>query len=145
MKKDPFSQIIRKWAPKGVFVDLLKKYLGMNIGFWSRVGVWTWIYENFWGILWCFWKRKCVKLYLLLWVLHCYFYWVIKVLLWSVFYYHGMLVYLWQIRKGLVVYDFYSWQINLFSDSSKKKLFTINSLVPRYFPNLFLILYWFWL
>ena len=145
MKKDPFSQIIRKWARKGVFVDLLKKYLGMNIGFWSRVGVWTWIYENFWGILWCFWKRKCVKLYLLLWVLHCYFYWVIKVLLWSVFYYHGMLVYLWQIRKGLVVYDFYSWQINLFSDSSKKKLFTINSLVPRYFPNLFLILYWFWL
>ena len=32
MKKDPFDQIIRKWQPKGVFVDLLEKYLGMNGG-----------------------------------------------------------------------------------------------------------------
>ena len=30
MKKDPFNQIIRKWQPKSVFVDLLEKYLGMN-------------------------------------------------------------------------------------------------------------------
>ena len=30
MKKDPFNQIIRKWLPKGVFVDLLDKYSGMN-------------------------------------------------------------------------------------------------------------------
>ena len=32
MKKDQFSQIIRKWQPKGVFVDLSEKYLGMNVG-----------------------------------------------------------------------------------------------------------------
>ena len=32
MKKDPFNQIIKKWPPKGVFVDLLGKYLGMNVG-----------------------------------------------------------------------------------------------------------------
>ena len=32
MKKDPFNQIIRKWQPKGVFVDLLEKHLGMNGG-----------------------------------------------------------------------------------------------------------------
>ena len=32
MKKDPFNQIIRKWPPKGVFVDLLDKYLGTNAG-----------------------------------------------------------------------------------------------------------------
>ena len=25
MKKDPFNQIIRKWQPEGVFVDLLEK------------------------------------------------------------------------------------------------------------------------
>ena len=30
MKKDPFNQIIRKWQPKSVFVDLLEKCLGMN-------------------------------------------------------------------------------------------------------------------
>ena len=30
MKKDPFNQIIRKWQPNCVFVDLLEKYLGMN-------------------------------------------------------------------------------------------------------------------
>ena len=32
MKKVPFNQIIRKWQAKGVFVDLLKKYLGINTG-----------------------------------------------------------------------------------------------------------------
>ena len=32
MKKDPFNQIITKWPPKGVFVDFLEKYLGMNVG-----------------------------------------------------------------------------------------------------------------
>ena len=40
MKKDPFNQIIRKWQPKGVFVDLLEKHLGMNGGLWSNVYVW---------------------------------------------------------------------------------------------------------
>ena len=39
MKKDPFNQIIKKWPPKGVFVDLLGKYLGMNVGLWSSVNV----------------------------------------------------------------------------------------------------------
>ena len=33
MKKDPFNQIIRKWPPKYVFVNLLEKHLGANTGF----------------------------------------------------------------------------------------------------------------
>ena len=32
LKKDLFNQIIKKWPPKGVFVDLLEKYLVMNVG-----------------------------------------------------------------------------------------------------------------
>ena len=40
MKKDWFSQIVRKCQPKGVIVDLLEKYLGMNDGLWSNVYVW---------------------------------------------------------------------------------------------------------
>ena len=39
MKKDPFNQTIKEWPPKGVFVDLLQKYLGMNVGLWSSVGL----------------------------------------------------------------------------------------------------------
>ena len=42
MKKDPFNQIIKKWPPKGVFVDLLEKYLSMNVGLWSSLYVWSW-------------------------------------------------------------------------------------------------------
>ena len=33
MKKDPFNQIIKKWSPKCVLVDLLEKHLGINVGF----------------------------------------------------------------------------------------------------------------
>ena len=47
MDKDPFTQIVKKWPPKGVFVDLLQKYLGMNAGLWSSVCVWSWIFERF--------------------------------------------------------------------------------------------------
>ena len=54
MKNNPFNQIIRKWQPKGVFVNLLEKYLGMNAGLCSSVYVWFWIFENFredfWGV-----------------------------------------------------------------------------------------------
>ena len=32
VKKDSFNQIIRKWQPKGVFIDFFEKYLGMNGG-----------------------------------------------------------------------------------------------------------------
>ena len=39
MKKYPLNQIIKKWPPKGVFVDLLEKYLGINVGLWSSVCV----------------------------------------------------------------------------------------------------------
>ena len=39
MKKDPFNQIIKKYPPKDVFVDLLEKYLRVNIGLWSSVCV----------------------------------------------------------------------------------------------------------
>ena len=33
MYKDPFNQIIRKWSPKSVFVNLLEKYLGMKASY----------------------------------------------------------------------------------------------------------------
>ena len=46
MYEDPFNQIIKKWPPKGVFVDLLEKYLGMNAGLWSSVCVAL----NFWKL-----------------------------------------------------------------------------------------------
>ena len=35
MKKDPFNQIIRTLTQKGVFVDLLEKYLGMSHLIWT--------------------------------------------------------------------------------------------------------------
>ena len=47
MKKDQFNQIIRKWPPERVFVNLLEKYIGMNAGLWSSVWVWFWIFEKF--------------------------------------------------------------------------------------------------
>ena len=62
MKEDPFNQIISKCQPKGVFVDLLEKYLGMNAGLWSNVYVWLEIFENFWEDFWD------------VWVLYSYFY-----------------------------------------------------------------------
>ena len=37
MKKDPFNQIIKKWKPRCVFVDLLEKYLGKNASLLSDV------------------------------------------------------------------------------------------------------------
>ena len=37
MKNNPFNEVISKCQPKGVFVDLLEKYLGMNAGLWSNV------------------------------------------------------------------------------------------------------------
>ena len=52
MKRDPFNKTIRKWEPKGVFVDLLETYLGMNAGLWSSVYVWFWIFENFCEEFW---------------------------------------------------------------------------------------------
>ena len=45
-KKYPVNQIIRKWPPKGVFANLLEKYLGLNAGLWS-LWVCFWIFENF--------------------------------------------------------------------------------------------------
>ena len=47
MKRDPFNQVIRESQPKRVFVNLLKKYLGINAGIWSNFYVWFWIFENF--------------------------------------------------------------------------------------------------
>ena len=47
MKKDQFNQIIRKWPPERVFVNLLEKYIGMSAGLWSSVCVWFWIFEKF--------------------------------------------------------------------------------------------------
>ena len=52
LKKDQINQIIGKWPPKSVFVDLLKKYLVMNAGLWSSVCVWFWIFENFFEDFW---------------------------------------------------------------------------------------------
>ena len=39
MKINPFNQIIKRWPPNRVFVDLLEKYLGMKVGLCSGVGV----------------------------------------------------------------------------------------------------------
>ena len=39
MKKDPFNEIIKKWPPEGVFVDLLETYLSKNVGLWRSVCV----------------------------------------------------------------------------------------------------------
>ena len=51
MKKDPFNQIIRKWLPKDVFVNLLEiNYLGANTGF-----------EFLKSYLKIFVNEKCVK------------------------------------------------------------------------------------
>ena len=39
MKKDPFNEIIKKWPPEGVFVDLLETYLSKNVGLWRSMCV----------------------------------------------------------------------------------------------------------
>ena len=39
MKIDSFNQIIKRWPPNRVFIDLLGKYLGMNVGLLSSEGV----------------------------------------------------------------------------------------------------------
>ena len=57
-KKDPFNQIIRKWPLKGIFVDLLDKYLGMNDGLWSKLCVWFWIFKNFFEDFWDAWVLR---------------------------------------------------------------------------------------
>ena len=56
MDKDPFNQIIKKWPPEDVFVDLFEKYLVMNAGLWSSVCVWSWIFENVFEIFWIVYK-----------------------------------------------------------------------------------------
>ena len=57
MDKDPFNQIIKKWPPKDVFVDLLEKYLDMSAGLWSTVCVWSWIFENYFQNFWIVYKK----------------------------------------------------------------------------------------
>ena len=57
-KKEPFNQIIRKWQPKDVFVDLLEKYLGMNAGLWNSVYMCFWIFENFREDFWDVWVLR---------------------------------------------------------------------------------------
>ena len=55
MKKDPFNEIIKKWPPEGVFVDLLETYLSKNVGLWRSVCVCVCVcvcvsgLENFYG------------------------------------------------------------------------------------------------
>ena len=56
MDKDSFNQIIKKWPPKGVFANLLEKYLGMNAGLWISVCVWSWIFKNFFENFWIVYK-----------------------------------------------------------------------------------------
>ena len=45
------SIIVKKWPPKGVFDDLLEKYLGMNVGLWSSVCVCVSGLEKFFMII----------------------------------------------------------------------------------------------
>ena len=129
LKKDLINQIIGKWPPKSVFVDLLKKYLVMNAGLWSRVCVWFSIFENFFEDF-CdvceresVWNRSYYKWPYWLWVFPSYFYWVIKNLIWSVCYYHGKLADIerWGNGERLVAYGFHSWQINWYLTPRREK------------------------
>ena len=54
--QNPFNQIIKKWLPKYVSVDLLEKYLDMNAGLWSGVCVRSWIFENVFENFWIVYK-----------------------------------------------------------------------------------------
>ena len=80
MKKDPLNQIIRKWPPKGIFVDFLEKWLGMNAGLWSSVYVWFWIFENFFED---FWDLRVLRSYFYLSFELCYQCFDVKFLLLS--------------------------------------------------------------
>ena len=114
MKKDPFNQIIKKWPPKGVFVDLLEKYLGMNVGVWNSVCVfWSW--KLFMIIFVMFVNEEVCEIFLI--ISSCTDYefsaaiLIFKVLMWNVYYYHEMLADIDREEnyKWLVAYGFHSW------------------------------------
>ena len=142
MDKDPFNQIIKKWPPKGVFVDLVEKYLGVNAGLWSSLCVWSWIFEkifeNFcdvcerrrvWNCSYSTDYEFCAAIF------------VFKALMWSVYCYHEMLpdIDRQENYKRLVAYGFHSWQINWYLTPRREKLFTKTSIASRLRP----IWYWF--
>ena len=109
-----------KVAPKGVFINLLEKCLGMNAGLWSSVCVWFRIFEkSFENFCDAFergsvWDSSYHKWQYWLWVLRNWFYWVIKVLMWSIYSYHRILPYVERRKNGkrLVAHVFHSWQIS---------------------------------
>ena len=135
MDKDPFNQIIKKWPVKGVFVNLVEKYLGMNAGLWSSVWVWSWIFKNFFENFCDIYERGSVR--------NCscsadYEFsaaiFVFKALMWTVYCYHDeMLVDIdkQENYKGLVVYGFHSWQMNWYFTHRREKLFMKTSIASR--------------
>ena len=139
MKKDPFNQIIKKWPPKGVFVDLLEKYLGMNVGVWNSVCVfWSW--KLFMIIFVIFVNEEVCEIFLI--ISSCTDYefsaaiLIFKVLMWNVYYYHEMLADIdrQENYKRLVAYGFHSWQINWYLTPRREKLFMKTSIATRLRP-----------
>ena len=70
------------------------------------------LWELFWRFLWCLWKRESETVLIPSELSAAIF--IFKFLMWSVYCYHGMLVYIdrQENRKRLVAYGFHSWQIN---------------------------------
>ena len=141
MKKDPFNQIIKKWPPKGVFFDLLEKYLGMNVRLWGSVCVCVSGLENvLWQFLWCLWTKKCVELLLLQSSYTDYEFsaaiLIFNVLMWNVYYYHEILADTdrQENYKRLVAYGFHSWQINWYLTPKREKLVMKTSIATRLHP-----------
>ena len=139
MDKDPFNQIIKKWQPKGAFVDLVEKYLGMNAGLWSSVCVWSWIFKNFLENFCMFVNEEVCEIIISSTTDYefsaaiCIF----KALIWSVYYYHEMLssdIDRREKYKRLVVYGFHSWQINWYLTPRREKLFMKTSIASRLRP-----------
>ena len=92
------------------------------------------LWELFWRLLWCLWKRESETVLIPSELSAAVF--IFKFLMWSAYCYHGMLVYIdrQENRKRLVEYGFHSWQINWFLTPSKEKLFMKTSTASRLRP-----------
>ena len=92
------------------------------------------LWELFWRFLWCLWKRESETVLIPSELSAAIF--IFKFLMWSVYCYHGMLVYIdrQENRKRLVAYGFHSWQINWFLTPRKEKLFMKTSIASRLRP-----------
>ena len=143
--KNPFDQIIKKCPAKGVFVDLLGKYLGMNAALWSKVCVWFWIFKNIFENFCDVCERRVFEIVLIISSNTEYEFsaaiFIFKVLMWNVYHYHEMLADIDRREKykRFVAYGFHSWQINWYLTSRREKLFMKTSIASRLCP----ICFWF--